>query len=788
MMIRDQVVSGLPSNGASRPTKSRRANPTVKHTDQDVAEILSDLVANVESKAKDWQDELAVSIGLASSLTGLEDTKIRYFEDLKVLKAVRRVREGRTGSNRVYQMDDLRRLYALKLLEDHYTPANAASFVKENDDLIAYGPMPPSPPLLKLEGEASAATLDGFLLSKIATQLLYAAQSELDDLYTLYKGLGEQKPEGEKSEEAISGVNKKNSEEKKPKVVSLKLFKMKPEETISGANVKEKSYDLLGASDTLHVIDRAQIEPAGSGKKEGQRSVYDLGDESTLLLNGAAVPGLRELETCEHFFYTPSDDNLHTMILLVRHASRVGASKGLLELGITDLPELPEKEREREEERRKMHRQAFDGLLGLCAPLLKNFTKAPSPKLLYRIDGYVGSQTEEVYKRILREMRLLIFPDDDPDYDDNPYDKGSMACILVPDNLDQPTYLSILAQDGYPDDPGREARLELIKPDGKPTDDGLSGRAYNAREPFFSPDAEDDKRIEYAVEEHCKVALAVPIMMSGARAPLGVLYLASRAKRNENSSRNAFVGLLFGSILSELLGPWWLTRARRKWENKWHKDYKEMIHWLDGMGAHSVDLERGYAVAHKLWQEKLKEKLKEDLTTSSSSLANRQKSLALIVFDIDKLADRHQGKTADPFVLRAQLRISAVIKDLSKGEAEDYAQGYWFGNDHTLVIRDSTPEDVKDFARRVLTQVRLRPLSLPGSGGASTPISVSGAFKVIGHRALIDIAPDSTDEAKFRGQFFADVAKLRERTRLVNSNTLWAFNLNGDEEWTEVEA
>ncbi|MDQ2999502.1 MAG: MerR family transcriptional regulator, partial [Chloroflexota bacterium] len=138
--------------------------------------ILQQIVERVQRHAQGWHDLPVVSIGRARDLTNLAETRIRYFEDLGVLQPSKSTAQA--GASRLYTFADLRCLDALAMLvhEYGYRPAEAARFVVAYRSQIINGIPGSLADLVKHEG---GAITDGFLLARLMSQLIDAAQIAL---------------------------------------------------------------------------------------------------------------------------------------------------------------------------------------------------------------------------------------------------------------------------------------------------------------------------------------------------------------------------------------------------------------------------------------------------------------------------------------------------------------------------------------------------------------------------------------------------------------------------------
>jgi hypothetical protein len=398
--------------------------------------------------------------------------------------------------------------------------------------------------------------------------------------------------------------------------------------------------------------------------------------------------------------------------------------------------------------------RAVDAILRMCDAVFPIFRRVTAVRgYRYRSDGYQIPHTQVAYARLLNTIRHLILPGDDT----------GLACLLIPNSLSQPTSLEILAHAGYDEGTAARAKLDL-----KNGGQGLCGRAYIMREPFFALHASDDMRVAYAHEEHAKAALAIPLLAAWGGMPFAVLYLASRRDDHSLSSDTAYVALILGSILSELLGRWWLTRLRRKHDVLLHAHIGDLIHWFDGMDLHGPDFERGLDVIEQICL-KARDEL-ADTTVQRPESSPREQQVTLVVFDIDHLTAREALRCDEPFLLVAQRHVQKAIAQIVPN-----AIGYWFKNDHTLLVFDACDlEQTLAIVRRIANQVRNLPLTVPGVSTKLT-ISVSAALKTLTYQDLSDLPHN--DRSVLRDNLRAIIDDLYEQTR-EKTTTIRVFRRN----------
>lgn len=681
----------------------------MSYPDADLSSTLKKIVAEIDQDVESWRETLMVGIGQARKLTGLKDTQIRYFESLGALQLTKNAEQQ--GASRLYDLQDLRRLKALALLlQSSYKPAEAAEIIKQHGAVVDQGLALPISELLVQE---SNSTVDGFLLVRLSSQLLFAFQQELKQIY------------GEDTR--------------------LKGCLLPTHQFAHGSDAEMRQYGaaLCGnLRDTLIMLDRDAIIPAPTDGVPP--TLFHTGDDSsTLLVYSCQNWELPQRETYQYTVYTP-EDLPEFRLLLIIDAPDIIPIESTLNL-------------------RTPHRiQAVDMLLRLIELLRPALVQSAGPTpYSYRADGFQIAHTGAAYKRILQIIRTIIFPDD----------SDSMSCLLIPDHLDQPRSLSILSHDGYVDTLAAKAELDLT---GARL--GLSGRAYTLREPFFALHANSDKRVEYGLEENCQVALAIPLMTAWDQTPFGVLYLATRSKDPKHRLRSdaAYVALLIGNILGEMLGRWWLTRLRRERDNQFHQWIDQLVHWFDGMDQYSYDFERACERIEALWS--------QWGHTTGGGPDHRQRVLTFVVFDVDEYKERVQARHSNFFSFSAQNHVAEAIASVLP-----QVTPYWFKNDHTMLILDGMSSDkALDIVRRISGGVRALPLKV-SPHAKDTTITVSAAIKEMSYQELSDLAGDDRTRLYKRLRTIFD--DLRRQTRGVqdgrdNLSSIRLFTSSG---WESIK-
>ncbi|MFP4441057.1 MAG: MerR family transcriptional regulator [Chloroflexaceae bacterium] len=676
-------------------------------------EFLAALAARVQQQVHQWADTPCVSIGQARALTTLKETSIRYFETLGVLHPQKA--RPQSGSSRLYTLTDLRRLYALALLinEHQFRPAEAARIVTTYHDYFEQTRLPPLPTLLSQE---SNAITDGFLLARLMSQVLDAVQIDLTEPWASSADAGAA---------GLSGSARPDPAH--PRVVGL-IFPVPPTAAAPhphtsadmqalGRNLSQNPHEVLVALDRQTFIPPSEDQDPIPALLSGR-------NDTTVLFYSPEAWTIPVPDQCRFCLYIPAGQpHLATLFMVV------GADAATVPPILT--PRVPTRD------------TFLQRLLALSATIFAAFRSVSLTKnYRYRSDGFALDHTQATYGQILATIRRLIFPHD--------ADDACMAVLFVPNDLTHPTMLTTLAHRGY--DPALAARIRLdLTGEGQ----GLSGRAYKLREPFLSLTAGCDPRVAYAPDEQCQVALAVPLATTWGTAPFGVLYLASRNPATTLSTDLVYVALILGTIVSELLGRWWLTRLRRMQDQVLHDHIAPMVRWLDSLDQHGPDFQRALDQIQNIWQ-------RIDPTDPQM----RDTHLALVVLDIDKYREHVQTNPHPPLPVQAQQHVRAAIRKLLP-EVRDY----WFKNDHVLVILEQyDAERAERITRRIANQVRAVPLDTPAVGSTKITISVRATIKVMTYEDLYDL--DQTGGMHLRAQLQTILDDLRKQTAHTHVDTI----------------
>jgi DNA-binding transcriptional MerR regulator/GGDEF domain-containing protein len=658
---------------------SADTSPTATSSDPQPQDLVAALFHQVERESAHWHDQFAVSISRASDIAGLREHQIRYFEELGALQPFK---SGMAGVTRRYTISDVRRLRVLALLSEHGLRAAEAT------DLInAHAPSAGQAVERVLARERNAVA-DGFLLARLVSQLIDATEASLNK---------------QDATEASRTKQDENTVRVVEVLIPLRPLRLSLE---SPADFYEAVRALRGNCAQVLVA----FAQAGVHDPPSTATPYALAqtgrDDTTALFysrDPQTLPHRSGWQACvSTLAHTPE----HPLIFIIEHAQQT-----LPTVLVPDDDRAP----------------ILACLHALCQAILPIFAGSlSSGTYRYRSDGYQIAQTRSGLRAVLAQLRRALFSDN-PD---------SMAVLLIPNSLDAPASLSILAHDGYEDDLAFRAKLDL-----QAQGQGLSGRAYRAREPFFSREARRDRRVEYAMEEDCHAAVAVPLALAWSLAPFGVLYIASKNPEHTISEHQAACALVLGSILSEVLGRWWLTRLRRDQEQSLHRAMPRMVRWIDSLDTQGRAVQQVLDQLTRLWQ-----RIVDDSITIYDS------HLTLIVLDIDRYHHLVEVHTTDFLPLTAQDHVAAAAtRVLPKATLA------WFHNDHALLVLEATDADrAENIAQRIVKQVATVPMLLGDKRFAS--ISVSAACRVINYQDVGDLA---RDERELHVQLRAIIEQLR---------------------------
>lgn len=690
-------------NGHGRPVQRNgfKASPDDQACrEREFLELLDRVLPVVDQ----WRDHLTIGIGRVTELVDLKDTQIRYFEELHGLE---RDPALPSGATRYYSLADLRRLAVFaELLRQGQRPAQAAEMVRHHAHLIDRGGFRSIADVLQREGDAIT---DGFLLSRLASQVIFAAQRELN--------------------EQLSSA----------RIIAMFLVEEAIDTSSAAAVQAAGEYLAAYPQDLLVALDRAAV----SGERmPGAGEGFTPDDDSSIVLFYSREPWTVPMPEEAHFCcYRPSEESGLTVVFMVQAAPPDGLPPRL-DMAVPARKHL------------------LDWMVRMCHAIFPEFRAVMKVHgYRYRSDGYRLAHTREALTRLMQRVRSLIFGTQAGE---------SMACLLLPNDLYQPAYLSMLAHAGYSEEIARTVRLSL-----RGRGDGLSGRAFLSREPFFTREAATDDRVLGAQDERCQVALAVPLLSHWDTHPFGVLYLASQRSARELSSDMAFVALVFGNILSELLGRWWLTRLRRTHDGLLHAHVAEYVRWFDGMDQHGPDFDRGLQQLEAIWERAAAGVGGEEGARTGADHLSRR-FVTLVVLDIDHTHTR-QERGYEPFLLAAQRHVQQAVAQIIPG-----VPGFWFKNDHTLLVLDGyTLDEAVASVRRVASRVQMLPVTIAGCCERTT-ITISAALQALSYQELYDVSHDNREELRARLTSIIDA--IHERTREC-SRTIWVFQ---DGDWQQV--
>lgn len=659
---------------------------------------------------------LSVSIGRASALTGLRESQVRYFEELKALHPAKAT--ASPGSPRLYTLNDLRRLYTLAQLVEHgYRPIEAAETVKQYAGLIERGD---HRSLADLVREEDLAATDGFMLACLAGQLMDTAEIELNRSQV-------------EAATDTSAIPPRETALEPPGVQIIGMI-MPMKWTFTAAAPTD-----LTCADIQQIVQQVSVDPSQMliAFRERDTAVWPGGQPPrasataghstrTLLFYSREPQTLPPCDQCRYCVYAPRDHLHRVLVIMVAVTNEPAGSLALQVSG-------------------SARTAFFDRTLQLCELIFRRFRRvAPIKAYRYYSDGSTIAQNQQQYQQVLRTIRHILFPQPDE----------TMAVLLIPDSLEQPATLSVLAHDGYVDDLAMRAKLDLHG-----AGQGLSGRAFLLREPFLSLDAQHDARVAYALEEHCGAALAAPLAMSWCGAPFGVLYLAVRNTAQSITSELAYVALAVSSVLSELLGRWWLTQLRHVRATAFYQNIDAMIGWLDSLDRQGPDLQRALDAIQAVWTR-----------IEHGEMTQRNDSLALVVFDIDNYRQNVQIASDVLFPMRAQIHLRAAIRKILPG-----VTGYWFKHDHALlVLEHHSKAQAGAVVRRIANQVKTVPLAMHGTSGKTVKISVSAAIQVMTYQDLYDLDP--LGGVQLRQQVQAIIEHLRTYTSKSSGDMVYLLD------------
>lgn len=653
----------------------------------DEATEIRSLAEAIAIAAEQWRHELTVSIGQARKISGLKEAQIRYYETIGALSPAKSSETA--GASRRYSLLDLRRLCALASLSRRRRPAEAAKLMLRHVDLIENGP---HPSVNTIAGRERNTLADGFFLARLASQLIQLLQASLDA-----------NAPTPSSSPLVFGLIFRGEAQ------SEHIFHCVPEVVPAHALF------------ALH-----QSSPSGRGESVASALPATTGyDDQTVIFYGESPLPLDVPAGARRYCYAPAGHPEQLLEILVAPGTDGAA---LPEAGLFFLDE--------------QRAEVLDRLLALFNRLFENFRALAGPiDYRFRSDGFPIALTRRSYVELLATIRDVIFP---PDSD-------SIAVLLIPDSIDQPRSLLILAHVGYNPDLASQVRLPLGD-DGQ----GLCGKAYLLREPFVSLHADTDNRVAYGPEEASRVAMAVPLATSWGLSPFGVLYLASRDKDAQLPSTTAFFALILGSILSELLGRWWLTRLRRELDAQLHGRITQMIGWLDSLDECGPSFKKGLEAIRSIWK-----RLPENTSTVPDGY------LTLTVLDIVGYRENVQRFSNEPLPVQAQQHVEqAVARAIGPN-----TPCFWFRNDHALLLldgHDAARAEAK--VQGLIELVSAAPLLLSDGRALPRVIAVRQASQTISYRSLRHLAgPDGSElDTQMTAiiSWLRDVAGGKERTML----------------------
>jgi DNA-binding transcriptional MerR regulator len=473
-------------------------------------DTLHDILDGLRRSSEDWRTELSVSIGRARALTGLKETQIRYFEELGALHPAKT--GAKTGASRLYTLADLRRLHALAaLLQAGHRPAEAAEIVRNHAQRIELDARPSLADTARFE---LLAEIDGFLLSRLATQLLDAANAALGA------------PEGHEDGRVVAILLSE-----RPVASDVAVALPTDSGTIDLANIP---------AHTLIAVDRHALI---SGQHSHGRLLADDSQEESALVfysrTSSELPAASTWRVCRYTLAALPQAQLLLVIDTARTQAEQGASRPCTSAQAN-----------------------FERLARLYAGVFAAF-RSQRPARDYRatIDGWLTASPGAIQHRLLDYLRLHLFADDET----------GVAAILVPNSLYQGVSLSTIACSGEESSYALELSVDL-----RADRQGAIGRAFKQCEPVLTRSVEAEGRAALARETFAGTTLAIPLVGEG-HPPFGVLYLASRRPNLHLGSDGVYLSLALATIAGELVGRWWIGRLRRRQETRLHQLVERII-------------------------------------------------------------------------------------------------------------------------------------------------------------------------------------------------------------------
>ncbi|NJN66283.1 MAG: MerR family transcriptional regulator [Chloroflexaceae bacterium] len=676
------------------------------------------ILKEVHAELNQWETFLQVGIGRARELSTLKESQIRYFEALGALPSVKPLH---AGASRTYTLSNLRRLCVLSRLmkQEGLRPSEAAEMVRNHAQFIDRGMPWLLPEVLDQEGNVIH---NGFLLARLMSQVMDATQCELGDPTTGGRVIG--------------------------LIVPMQdIFQDYPD--IPPDVVQQMGRTLEISDMPLALMRDKVVAPEMPAPKIPPVLLSSGRDDTTVLFYSREPWPLPHRDTSHYSAYRPAEMPHLTMLVMMEAAP--GMDRPHL------LHPIPERTR------------FLNTMLQMIAEVFSDFRQSTSRHQAgyrYRSDGFPLVQTRATFYRLLEKVRSLVFPGLADD---------SMVALFIPNTLERPTALAMLAYCGYEDELASRIHLSLYRSGDEVRGEGLTGLAYALREPFLTLDATHDPRVAYREEEQARVALAVPLLAPWGGNPFGVLFLASRHAAATLHGDQAYVAITLGSILSELLGRWWLTRLRKEHEQLLHRQMAPMIRWLNRMDRRGVEFQHALDALEHLWNE-----ICRRMETGASPPMEGD-CLALAILDIDAYQQEvQQAERHEPFAMKAQLHVEkAIARVLPR------TQGYWFKHDHALFWwSEQRPDQAVSRVQQIANQIGNWPVEIQKiqhGKERNLYISVSAAIKVLTYDDLFYLGRDTV--SSFRAGMEEMIEDMRKQAgQSSHPNTLYFFTTGG---WVE---
>jgi GGDEF domain-containing protein len=208
---------------------------------------------------------------------------------------------------------------------------------------------------------------------------------------------------------------------------------------------------------------------------------------------------------------------------------------------------------------------------------------------------------------------------------------------------------------------------------------------------------------------------------------------------------------------------------RRKHDTLLHAYVTEYIRWFNGMDLHGPEFEEGVEQIEHIW----KHAAAMSEAGSGRAIVERmsRQYVTLAVLDIDHCRSYHD-RGDEPFLLAAQRHVQKAVEQILPG-----VRGYWFKNDHTLLVLDGCSlDEAVVLIRRIASRVQMVPVVIAGRSERTT-ITISAALKTLSYQELYDLSHHDRDVLKSSLTSIIDTLYEQthgwERTIRVFQNGVW---------------